>query len=143
MTNQTGKTGPVEAVLRFPSAGQRDARITTWFAEPDYELRRMAEPWWERMRRCGADVREVLHDNYPTACVEDAPFAYVRAFSAHVNVGFFYGAFLDDRAGILEGAGRRMRHVKLRWGEQVNEPALMELISVAYRDIQLRLRSLE
>ena len=96
----------------------------------------MAEPWWERMRRCGADVREVLHDNYPTACVEDAPFPYVRAFSAHVNVGFFYGAFLDDRAGILEGAGRRMRHVKLR-------PALMELISVAYRDIQLRLRSLE
>jgi hypothetical protein len=141
--NQTGKTGRVEAILRFPSAVPRDARITNWFAEPDYELRRMAEPWWERMRGCGADVREVLHDNYPTACVEDAPFAYVRAFSAHANVGFFYGAFLDDRAGILEGSGRRMRHVKLRWGEPVNEPALIELISVAYRDIQLRLRSSE
>ena len=68
---------------------------------------------------------------------------YIVSGSAHVNVGFFYGAFLDDRAGILEGSGRRMRHVKLRWGEPVNEPALIELISVAYRDIQLRLRSSE
>jgi hypothetical protein len=141
--NQTGKTGPVEAILRFPSAVQSDARIATWFAEPDHELRRMTEPWFERMRGCGADVREVLHDNYPTACVDDAPFAYVRAFSAHANVGFFYGAFLDDRAAILEGSGRRMRHVKLRWGEPVNEPALVDLIAVAYRDIQSRLRSAE
>ncbi|MGH6958435.1 MAG: DUF1801 domain-containing protein [Caulobacteraceae bacterium] len=101
----------------------------------------MTEPWWERMRGCGEDVREVFHDDYPTACVEDAPFAYVRAFTAHANVGFFYGAFLDDPAGALEGAGRRMRHVKLRWGEPVNEAALMGLISVAYRDIQSRLRS--
>jgi hypothetical protein len=140
---QTGETGSVEPILRFPSAVPKDHRIATWFAQPDFELRRMTEPWWERMRGCGEDVREVLHDNYPTACVGDAPFAYVRAFSAHANVGFFYGAFLDDRAGILDGSGRRMRHVKLRWGEQVNEPALMELISVAYRDIRSRLGSSE
>lgn len=131
----------MEHILRFPSAVPKDARIAEWFAEPDHELRRMTEPWWERMRGCGEDVREVFHDDYPTACVEDAPFAYVRAFTAHANVGFFYGAFLDDPAGALEGAGRRMRHVKLRWGEPVNEAALMGLISVAYRDIQSRLRS--
>jgi hypothetical protein len=29
--------------------------------------------------------------------VGDAPFGYVNAFSAHVNIGFFYGAALDDR----------------------------------------------
>jgi hypothetical protein len=73
--------------------------------------------------------------------VEDAAFGYVNAFSAHVNVGFFYGAALDDPAGLLEGTGKRMRHVKLRWGQQANAAALSELIASAYRDIRLRLRS--
>jgi hypothetical protein len=69
----------------------------------------------------------------------DAAFGYVNAFSAHVNVGFFHGATLDDPADLLEGAGKRMRHVKLRWGEPVNVAALNELIAAAYRDIRLRL----
>lgn len=106
---------------------------------PDDELRRMAQPWFERMRACGADVRELLHDGHPTACVGDAPFAYANAFRAHVNVGFFYGATLDDPARLLEGAGKRMRHVKLRWGEPVDVAALNELIAAAYRDIRSRL----
>jgi len=101
----------------------------------------MAQPWFERMRGCGADVRELFHDGYPTACVGNAPFGYVGAFSAHVNVGFFHGAALDDPAGLLEGAGKRMRHVKLRWGHPVNDAALGELIAAAYRDIRLRLGS--
>jgi len=93
------------------------------------------------MRRCGADVRELMHDGCPVACVQDAPFGYVNAFKAHVNVGFFNGATLDDPAGLLEGTGKRMRHVKLRWGEPVNAVAMTELIAAAYRDIQLRLRT--
>jgi hypothetical protein len=71
--------------------------------------------------------------------VTDAPFGYVNAFRAHVNVGFFYGAMLDDPARLLEGTGKRMRHVKLRWGQQVNATALNALIAAAYRDIRLRL----
>ena len=127
-------------LLRFPGAVRRDHRVDLWFSEPDDELRRMAEPWFERMRGCGADVRELLHDGCPTACVEEAAFGYVNAFSAHVNVGFFHGASLDDRAGVLEGTGKHMRHVKLRWGEKIKVAALGELISAAYRDIRLRLR---
>jgi len=99
----------------------------------------MARPWFERMRECGPDVRELLHDGHPTACLGDAAFGYVNAFSAHVNVGFFHGATLDDPACLLEGAGKRMRHVKLRWGEPVNVGALNELIAAAYRDVRLRL----
>ena len=92
------------------------------------------------MRGCGGDVRELLNDGHPTACVGDAAFGYVDAFSAHVNVGFFFGAALGDPAGLLEGAGKRMRHVKLRWARPVNADALSELIVAAYRDIRLRLR---
>jgi len=129
--------------MRFPGALRRDPDVDSWFADPDNVLRRMAQPWFERMLVCGADVRELLHDGCPTACVDDAAFAYVGAYSAHVNVGFFHGASLGDPAGLLQGAGKRMRHVKLRWGEPVNTAALADLISAAYRDIRLRLGAAE
>jgi hypothetical protein len=128
-------------LLRFPSAAPRDPSVEAWFSKPDNELRRIAEPWFEQMRRCGADVRELLQDGHPTACVGDAGFGYVDAFSAHANVGFFFGAALDDPAGLLEGAGKRMRHVKLRWAQPVNTAALSDLIAAAYQDIRLRLDS--
>ncbi|MBV8277165.1 MAG: DUF1801 domain-containing protein [Verrucomicrobia bacterium] len=128
-------------LLRFPSAVRRDSSVDDWFSKSDHELRRSAQPWFELMRGRGPDVRELLHDGHPTACVEDAAFAYVNAFNAHVNVGFFYGVALDDPAGLLEGTGKRMRHVKLRPGQQVDAAALSELIVAAYRDIRLRLSS--
>ncbi len=128
-------------LFRFPGAVRRDPSVDGWFSKSDDELRRFAQPWFDQMRGCGTDVRELLHDGHPTACVEDAAFGYVNAFSAHVNVGFFNGADLDDPAGLLEGTGRRMRHVKLRWGQQVNGAALSKLIAAAYRDMRLRLGS--
>jgi hypothetical protein len=128
-------------LFRFPSAVRRDPSVEDWFSKPDNELRQFAQPWFEQMRGCGADVRELLHDGHPTACVEDAAFGYVNAFTSHVNIGFFYGAALDDPAGLLEGTGKRMRHVKLRRGQQVCAAALSELIGTAYRGIRLRLTS--
>lgn len=101
----------------------------------------MVRPWFERMRACGTDVGELLHHDCPTACVGDAAFGYVNAFSAHANVGFFYGAALVDPAGLLEGSGKRMRHVKLRYGQPIEVDALTELITAAYRDIRLRLET--
>jgi hypothetical protein len=92
------------------------------------------------MRSCGEDVRELMHDGCPTACVDDAAFAYVAAFANHVNIGFFQGASLRDPAELLLGNGKRMRHVKLRWGEPVNETALHALILAAYHDMRQRLQ---
>jgi hypothetical protein len=85
-------------LLRFPSAVRRDPRIEAWFSGFADPLRLMTRTWFERMRGCGADVRELLRDGCPVACVGDAPFGYVNAFKAHANVGFFYGAMLADPA---------------------------------------------
>jgi hypothetical protein len=90
------------------------------------------------MRDCGDDVRELLHDGHPTACVGDAAFAYVNAFRAHVDVGFFRGAEIADPQGLLEGTGRLMRHVKIRPDDDVDAPALTRLIEAAYRDMKRR-----
>ena len=105
------------------------------------ELGAIARRWFEAMRDCGDDVREILHDGHPTACVADAAFAYVNAFKAHVNVGFFRGAEIADPDGLLKGTGKVMRHVKLRPDGDVDARALMELIESAYTDMRGRLKT--
>jgi len=126
-------------LLRFPSAVWRDPKIEAWFSDFADPFRLMTRTWFERMRDCGPDVRELLHDGCPVACVGDAPFGCVNAFKAHASVGFFHGAMLADPAGLLEGDGKRMRHVKLRPGKELDDEALGELIAAAYDDIRRRL----
>jgi hypothetical protein len=129
----------MDALFRFPSAVKQDAAIDTWLRAQRDDLRPLVEHWYARMRECGDDVRELMHDGCPTACVGDAAFGYVNAFRDHVNVGFFFGATLDDPAHLLEGTGKRMRHVKLRPGQNVNAVALSHLVAVAYADMRSRI----
>ena len=105
------------------------------------ELGVIARSWFEVLRNCGEEVRELLHDGHPTACVEDAAFAYVNAFKAHTNVGFFRGAELADPKGLLEGTGKIMRHVKLSPEREVDSAALTKLIQSAYDDMKRRVKA--
>jgi hypothetical protein len=125
-------------LMRFPAAVRRDSAIEGWMREHPGELGAIARRWFEVLRACGDEVRELLHDGHPTACVGDAAFAYVNAFTAHVNVGFFRGAELADPARLLEGTGKFMRHVKLRPEKEVDAAALTKLIETAYSDMRRR-----
>jgi hypothetical protein len=128
-------------LLRFNNTVARDPAIDAWMKKHRGELGAIAHLWFEVMRSCGDEVREVLHDGCPTACLGDAPFGYVNVFTAHVNVGFFQGAALSDPAGLLQGAGKFMRHVKLRPGTATNDAALRRLIEAAYSDIKARVEN--
>jgi hypothetical protein len=126
-------------VFRLSGGMKRDPAVDTWLSDGPIELRSIAQKWFARMRKCGDDVRELMHDGCPVACVEDAPFGYVSSFKTHVNVGFFYGAALKDPASLLEGNGKRMRHVKLKPGHELNTQTLSDLIDAAYLDMGTRL----
>ena len=126
-------------IFRVSAGVRRNPAVDLWFTEGHVELRSIAQQWFEQMRQCGDDVVELLHDGCPVACVEDAPFGYVNTFKTHLNVGFFYGALLRDPTGLLEGSGKRMRHVKLKPGSEIAAEALRELIRAAYADIKARL----
>ncbi len=128
-------------LMRFPSAVKRDPEIEAWMNAHSDELGAIAKYWFDVMRDCGADVRELLHDGHPTACVADAAFAYVNSFTAHVNVGFFRGAELPDSNCLLEGTGKFMRHIKLRPEGGVDSAALLELVNTAYTDMKGRLKA--
>ena len=129
----------MDPLFRLSGVGKHDPNVDVWLNQQSGELGSIAQHWFNVMRACGHDVLEIMHDGCPVACVEDAPFAYVNVFKAHVNVGFFLGAQLEDRTGLLEGSGKRMRHVKIKTGVAVDSKALRKLIDDAYVDIKARL----
>jgi hypothetical protein len=128
-------------LLRFNGAVERDPAVDAWMKEHGGELGAIAHEWFEAMRRCGDEVREMVHDGCPVACLGDAPFGYVNVFTSHVNVGFFQGAALPDPARLLQGAGKFMRHVKLRPGMAIDAASLGRLIEAAYSDIKARVEN--
>ena len=128
-------------ILRFHGTLQRDPAIDAWMKAHDGPLGKIAHRWFEVMRNCGDEVRELMHDGCPVACLGDAPFGYVNVFTAHVNVGFFHGAALKDPAHLLQGEGKFMRHVKLKAGAVIDAAAMNALIDEAYLDIKARVEN--
>jgi hypothetical protein len=128
-------------LFRLNGAVERDPAIDGWIRKHGGELGAFAQKWFEVMRKCGDEVRELLHDGCPTACLGDAAFGYVNVFTSHVNVGFFQGASLPDPARLLQGTGKFMRHVKVKPGTATNAEALSRLIEAAYSDIKRALNA--
>jgi hypothetical protein len=128
----------MDELLRFSGSIKHDPAIETWLDQLPPELGAIARRWFARIRECGDDVLELMHDGCPTACIEDVPFAYVGVYKTHVNVGFFLGAQLRDPKRMLLGSGKRMRHVKVKPGEELDSAALSALIEAAYLDVKTR-----
>jgi hypothetical protein len=127
-------------LLRFNNTLEHDPAIDTWLRRKG-DLGTIAQHWFEAMRKCGDEVRELMHDGCPVACLGDAPFAYVNVFTSHVNVGFFHGSALPDPARILQGTGKSMRHVKLKPGAATHAASLSQLIQAAWSDIKHRVEN--
>ena len=128
-------------LLRFNGAVERDPAIDAWIREHAGELGGIAQYWFDAMRQCGDEVRELLHDGCPTACLGNVPFGYVKVFRSHVNIGFFQGAALPDPTRLLQGTGKFMRHMKLRPAFAIDDAALSRLIEAAYSDIKARIEN--
>jgi hypothetical protein len=129
----------MEELLRFSGSVKHDPAIDVWLAQQTQELGSIARLWFAKIRKCGKDVTELMHDGCPTACIGDVPFAYVGVYKTHVNVGFFLGAELGDPKRLLVGTGKRMRHVKLKPGDEIDSVALTALINAAYHAVNSRL----
>ena len=100
---------------------------------------------WEAVAR---RLREVILDVHPQA-VEvvrlgdnaasygvgpkkmSEAYCYVMPHKRWVNLGFYHGVALSDPEGLLEGTGKRLRHVKVRSLAAADEPALRALIKAA------------
>ena len=61
-------------------------------------------------------------------------YAYIGVQGSHVNLGFYHGASLRDPAGLLEGSGKGLRHVKIRDASGVRNAAVAALLREAIDD---------
>jgi hypothetical protein len=71
--------------FRLPGGVERDPAIDAWMKERGGDLGSIADEWFRVMRERRDDVRELMHDGCPVACVGDAPFGYVNAYKASTS----------------------------------------------------------
>ncbi len=64
---------------------------------------------------------------------DHGPFAFIKAASQHVTLGFWRGFEIDNGRGLLESSGSRMAHVKIRSLMDINENQLQRLVKDAVR----------
>ena len=61
-------------------------------------------------------------------------YAYIAVQTTHVNLGFYHGASLADPTGLLEGTGKKLRHLKLRDIPSTKNPPILALLCEAIAD---------
>lgn len=86
------------------------------------------------------DTVEVIYLGYNSASYgigakkNSEAYCYIMPQKAQVNLGFYYGVDLDDPSGLLEGTGKKLRHVKVRSIEDADKTAIRQLIQASYQE---------
>ena len=65
---------------------------------------------------------------------------YIGVYSKHINLGFHWGARLDDPERILEGSGKQMRHIKIKSKADLGNPVLRDYLLRAAPESAVRSR---
>jgi hypothetical protein len=68
---------------------------------------------------------------------------YVAVYAKHINIGFHWGARMDDPAGVLEGAGKQLRHIKIKSPADLGTPIVRDYLSRAAPDGSVRSQTLK
>jgi hypothetical protein len=137
--NGEGASVKDSGLFLLSGAQRNDPVVDAWFAAHPGATGELARSWFDQLLRCGGDVCQLLHDGCPVACVNDAALGYVNVFTRHASLGFFNGADLDDPSGLLQGTGKRMRHIKLLPDAPPDARAVHRLIEDACADLRNRL----
>jgi hypothetical protein len=117
-----------------------DAEFETLLASSSPEVAATARALRAAVERAFPDaVQEVdmpdrLLSFGTSAAMRDLLFAIIP-HKAHVNLQLADGVDLSNPDGLIEGTGKRIRHVKVRSAEEAGSPALRAVI-----DAQLAIR---
>lgn len=63
-------------------------------------------------------------------------YVYIAPQKKHVNLGFYYGASLLDQSNLLEGTGKRLRHIKIFNETEAKDKQIQNLISAAISELK-------
>lgn len=82
-------------------------------------------------------AHEFIYHDAVGYSLNDSPFdriCYIAPQNkGYVNFGFFFGAGLPDPKQLLEGEGKRIRHVKVWSVDEAKNPALAKLVAATWK----------
>lgn len=85
------------------------------------------------VRKLAPNLVEAMKYGMPSYVKDRHTVVYIMPASDHVNLGFYDGVDLDDPKNLLEGTGKRLRHVKVISVQEARNPELRSLIADAVR----------
>jgi hypothetical protein len=80
-------------------------------------------------------AHEFLYYDAINYSLDDSPLrrvCYISPMDKYVTLGFLFGAQLDDPYHLLQGSGKRARHLKIRTLQETRSSGLKELIKAAW-----------
>ena len=93
------------------------------------EVRDLALRLRALMREAAPEGEERVHRDWGNiGYYHNGQFCYIAPQRSWVNLGFYQGVDLPDPHGLLEGTGKRLRHVKVRNAEEIPTAALKQLV---------------
>jgi hypothetical protein len=116
---------------------QRRARLMAGYADVDSYidaldpgLARLASTLRAIVLAAVPRAAESIKWSHPTY-ESGGPFCYIKAFSGHVNLGFWRGAALQDPAGVVLTTGQKMGHVRIKAPADIDRDVLTDLVQQA------------
>src|SRR5207245_9022281 len=103
---------------------------------PD-QIRMITEELRHMARKAMPRAHEFLYYDAINYSLSDSPLeriCYISPAQSQVTLGFLFGAHLDDQHHLLQGIGKRARHIKIRTVEEAKNPALKGLVKAAWND---------
>ena len=99
------------------------------------EIRRITLELRNTTRKAMPKAHEFLYYDAINYSTNDSPLGricFISPMEKYVSFGFLFGARLDDQHHMLEGSGKRARHVKIRTLKEAKNPALKDLVKAAW-----------
>jgi hypothetical protein len=84
----------------------------------------------ELMKHCAPDAAEVISYGSP-AWKGNKILSLISPSKTHITFAFERGAEFNDQHGLLEGEGKKTRHVKIKNADDINKDALCDYITQA------------
>jgi hypothetical protein len=112
---------------------KRPNDFDAFFANTPDERKPVVTELRKLVRRVAPNLVEQMKYGMPQYTKEKHTVVYIMPTTDHVNLGFYDGVELDDPKKLLEGTGKRLRHVKVRTVQAARSPALRAFVEDAVR----------
>jgi hypothetical protein len=119
--------------------------IEAFFAGYPPEVQSISRTLRAMVQDAMSQANEILfarqnHIAYSFSMSRRDTICYICPLKDYVRLGFMYGTHLSDPHKLLIGEGQRLRHVKVRTGEEAKNPALKQLVEEAWADAQTHMK---